>query len=113
MARGGKTVILSRFVVCPSRSPKTHHHLGLSINSDCNAASPSPGGGGMDPSCDPDFRDTPWASILSDMGTYVIGDLNATWSKNGTRGTCPATCVKHHTHKNDWVCTNKHDPVKS
>ena len=84
--------------------------LGLSINSDCNAASPSPGGGGMDPSCDPDFRDTPWASILSDMGTYVIGDLNATWSKNGTRGTCPATCVKHHTHKNDWVCTNKHDP---
>ena len=86
--------------------------LGLSINSDCNAASPSPGGGGMDPSCDPDFRDTPWASILSDMGTYVIGDLNATWSKNGTRGTCPATCVKHHTHKNDWVCTNKHDPVK-
>ena len=36
--------------------------------------------------------------------------LNATWSKNGTRGTCPASCVKEHRHKNDWVCKNKHDP---
>ena len=83
--------------------------LGLSINSDCNAASAAPSG--MDPSCDPDFRDTPWASMLSDMGTYSIGDLNATWAKNGTQGTCPATCIKEHRHKNDWVCNNKHDPA--
>ena len=64
----------------------------------------------MDPSCDPVYRNTPWASILSDMGTYRIGDLDATWAKNGTRGTCPATCVKEHRHKDDWVCKDKHDP---
>ena len=29
--------------------------------------------------------------IMSDMGTYSIGDLNATWSKNGSRGSCPPT----------------------
>jgi hypothetical protein len=61
--------------------------LGISINSDCNAANASADGGSMDPSCDPVYRNTPWASILSDMGTYIIGDLNATWAKNGTRGT--------------------------
>ena len=61
--------------------------LGISINSNCEAGV----GSSSDPSCDPAFRNTPWASILTDMGTYSIGDLEPTWSKNGTRGSCPPT----------------------
>ena len=89
--------------------------LGISINSDCNGATASADGGSMDPSCDPVYRSVPWASVLSDMGTYRIGDLNATWFRNGTRGTCPATCTEVH-HKphtpipTHWECKNKHDP---
>ena len=50
--------------------------LGLSINSDCEAGS----GSSSDPSCDPAYHDTPWAAILTDMGTYEIGDEPADWA---------------------------------
>jgi hypothetical protein len=43
--------------------------LGISINSNCEAGFNS----SSDPSCDPAFRNTPWASVLTDMGTYEIG----------------------------------------
>ena len=39
--------------------------LGISINSGCEAGPNS----SSDPSCDPAYRNTPWAAVLTDMGT--------------------------------------------
>ena len=44
--------------------------LGISINSACERESYASGAG---PSCCPAYRDTPWAAVLTDMGTYSIG----------------------------------------
>ena len=63
--------------------------LGLSINSNCEAGPYS----SSDPSCDPAYRDTPWAAVLTDMGTYEIGAEPAAWARNGTRGSCPPVAV--------------------
>ena len=42
-----------------------------------------------DPCCCPAYRNVPWADVLTDMGTYSIGDAEPSWSKNGTSGSCP------------------------
>eukprot|EP01046_Picozoa_sp_COSAG06_P000633 COSAG06_NODE_18_length_34640_cov_31.179989_9_plen_398_part_00 len=60
--------------------------LGISINSNCEAGP----GSSSDPSCNPAYRNTPWAAILTDMGTYEIGDQQPTWSRRGPgNSTCP------------------------
>lgn len=41
--------------------------LGLSINSVCESESLAVS---SDPTCAPAYRDTPWAAVLTDMGTY-------------------------------------------
>ena len=43
--------------------------LGISINSACERESYASGAG---PSCCPAYRDTPWAAVLTDMGTYSL-----------------------------------------
>jgi hypothetical protein len=43
--------------------------LGISINSRCEAGV----GSHSDPSCNPAYRNMPWAAVLTDMGTYEIG----------------------------------------
>eukprot|EP01051_Picozoa_sp_SAG22_P018417 SAG22_NODE_3095_length_1946_cov_1.397401_2_plen_223_part_00 len=42
--------------------------LGLSINSICESKSLAVS---SDPTCAPAYRNTPWAAVLTDMGTYV------------------------------------------
>ena len=61
--------------------------LGISINSGCENQAYA---AGADPTCCPAYRDTPWAAVLTDMGTYngPAADPVA-WYKNGTRGSCP------------------------
>ena len=83
--------------------------LGISINSGCEAGPNS----SSDPSCDPAYRNTPWAAVLTDMGTckrdrppfrrstnhsYMysntlltdeIGDQQPTWARRGANSSCP------------------------
>ena len=39
------------------------------------------GGGISDPCCCPAYRDTPWADVLTDMGSYSILSNQPSWSK--------------------------------
>ena len=45
--------------------------LGLSINSVCESRSLAVS---SDPTCAPAYRDTPWAAVLTDMGTCESAD---------------------------------------
>ena len=42
-----------------------------------------------DPCCCPAYRATPWADVLSDMGSYAIGPGLPAWMKTGVKGHCP------------------------
>lgn len=65
--------------------------LGISINSGCESGV----GSAVDPSCNPAYRDTPWASVLTDMGTYAIGEQQPTATRRvGDR--CPGKSPAPH-----------------
>lgn len=61
------------------------HGVGLGNGIVANCEGPDlcePGGGGIsDPCCCPAYRDTPWADVLTDMGSYSILSNTPSWSK--------------------------------
>ena len=63
--------------------------LGISINSGCEAGPNS----SSDPSCDPAYRNTPWAAVLTDMGTCKRDRPPFRRSTNHSCGySCNTTC---------------------
>ena len=58
--------------------------LGLSVNSVCGSESLAVA---SDPTCAPAYRDTPWAAMLADMGTYAL--INPGPTEDGRRNGWP------------------------
>ena len=56
--------------------------LGLSINSVCESRSLAVS---SDPTCAPAYRDTPWAAVLTDMGTCESADSAVGFVKPHTK----------------------------
>ena len=63
--------------------------LGISINSGCERESYASGAG---PSCCPAYRNTPWAAVLTDMGTYSMSSTSEHCLKSGPVTECNKHC---------------------